>query len=415
MAKYEYDERSANEATGFSGFGGHRLTQIDDTGSARAMTAMDDSISGLAGTLSSLGIEDAEQFVAIAAVPEAREELQIALRLKDKNFNSTLEKIRKILPPERAALVGTPAPKDFGLGVLAPTPEMVAAEDSAITTIADEMAVMLPSSTNLIPFMPPIRYQGPRGTCVSFALTALNEYILRRRNISLDLSEQHLYYEIKQIDNSPEGCGTWQDKAVPALLARGQCHETLWTYNPDLPCNNHGAMPTTARPDGLNYRLQTLAVPARSVADYKAHLSKQRPVTVSIPVYDSWYRSAETRRSGRITMRVGNERVTGGHAVLLVGYQDTPTDPGGGVFIVRNSWGTGGFGYQCPFGAGYGTIPYQYITDEAYMMESFTAVVPGILSDSENVGDEGGGQTQTGKETVTIEVGSNIKITITAK
>jgi hypothetical protein len=225
------------------------------------------------------------------------------------------------------------------------------------------------------------------------------------------LSEQHLYYETKLIDGSPGGCGTWQQKAVQALQNRGQCREQFWGYNPNLPCNNHGPLPPLARPDGLNHRLQTIAVPARSVPSYKNHMSRQRPVTISIPVYNSWYQSAETRRSGRITMRVGNEPAVGGHAVCLVGYHNSFFSPGGGYFIVRNSWGTTSWGYQCPFGAGYGTIPFQYITNDAYMMESYTAVVPGILSDDE--GGEGE-QAKTGKETVTIEVGSNVKITISS-
>jgi C1A family cysteine protease len=139
-------------------------------------------------------------------------------------------------------------------------------------------------------------------------------------------------------------------------------------------------------------------------------MAKQRPIGLSIPVYNSWYQSAATRQTGRITMRIGNEAAIGGHAVLLVGYVDTPASPGGGYFIVRNSWGTASFGSANPFGAGYGTIPYQYITNDAW--EAFTAVVPGINS-AEDTGDSTDvleGKTTTA--TVTIAVGPNVKITI---
>jgi C1A family cysteine protease len=255
--------------------------------------------------------------------------------------------------------------------------------------------------------MQPIRNQGPRGTCVSFALTSLNEYILRRRNILRNLSEQHLYYETKLIDGSPAGCGTWQVKAVNALQTRGQCREVVWPYNMTPPCNNHGTRPIGARPDGLHYRLATLSVAPRNVLAYKTHMSKQRPVTLSIPVYNSWYQSAETRRSGRITMRIGNEPSIGGHAVCLVGYQDSHISPGGGYFIVRNSWNTT-WAYQSPYGGGYGTIPYQYIANDGW--EAFTAVVPGINTEE----DGGDGEVETTKSTVTIEVTPNIKITISA-
>lgn len=402
MADHTYDETTANEATGYSGFGGHLLTALNGAVSASSRNG-----SAPVEVLASLGIEDAEQLIAVAAIPEVREELQSVLGLKNKDIEAMLEKVEDSLTEERVNLVKSPAPKDLGLGVLVPPPEMLAAAELSATSAAAVEAVALPTSINLISYMQAIRNQQARGTCVAFTLTALNEYILRRRGIVRDLSEQHLYYETKLIDGSPGACGTWQVKAVLPLASRGQCREQVWPYNPNLPCNNHGALPPQARPDGLNNRLATLSVPARSVADYKLHMSKQRPVTISIPVYDSWYRSAETRRSGRITMRIGAEPSVGGHAVCLVGYQDSASSPGGGYFIVRNSWGTT-WATQSPYGAGYGTIPYQYITNEAW--EAFTAVVPGITAE-----DEADTNKQDHSSTVTIDVSPTVKITIESK
>jgi hypothetical protein len=398
MALYAYDAETANEAQGFSAFGGHLLAQADG-----AMATYDDRQKVI---LASLGIEDAEQLLAIAAIPEVRGELQLVLSLNDDDFQLLLESLQQSLPADRVTLTSAPAPTEFGLGVLVPTMEMIAAaEASAMEVMAG--AVALPVSVNLIPYMSPIRNQASRGTCVSFALTALNEYILRRRGLVRDLSEQHLYYEVKLIDGAPNDCGTWQVRAVNALRGRGECREVIWPYNPNPPCNNHGMLPAQARPDGLNYRLATLAVSPRNVLAYKTQMSLQRPVTLSIPVYNSWYQSAETRRSGRITMRVGNEAAVGGHAVCLVGYQDTASSPGGGYFIVRNSWHTS-WAYQSPYGAGYGTIPYQYITNDGW--EAYTAPVPGIQTEEERDGE----QQVEGKSTVTIEVGHNIKVTISA-
>jgi hypothetical protein len=405
MTTKEYDESSANEASGFSGFGGHLLASPEGEGAA---TELGSDGPVLVSTLLSLGIEDAEQVVAVAAIPAVRSELQRVLGLKDKAFKDFLDKVQHMLPEASAAALSSPGQKDLGLGVMAPTVEMMAAlEASAVESEAME-AVELPGSVNLIPFFQPIRNQGPRGTCVSFALTALNEYIKRRRGILRNLSEQHLYYETKLIDGSPAGCGTWQVKGASVLGGRGQCREIVWPYRNALPCNNHGPLPVAARPDGLNNRLAVLAVPARSVLAYKTHMSKQRPVTLSIPVYNSWYQSAATRQTGRITMRIGNEPSIGGHAVCLVGYVDTAASPGGGYFIVRNSWGTSAFGSANPFGAGYGTIPFQYITNDAW--EAFTAVVPGINSVNDTDGDSA--EEKVGNSTVTIDIGSNVKITI---
>ncbi|HET9258076.1 MAG TPA: C1 family peptidase [Pseudonocardiaceae bacterium] len=395
MASGQYAD---NGADGISGFGGHLLAPMGIADSAAAPEA------NLAG-LAALGIEDAEQLVAIAAIPDIAAELGSALSVTVGDLQRLVDDAAAALPRERAALVSSPAPPDRSLGVLMPTDDMIAAAEATAMEIAAAPPLGLPASVNLISFMPPIRNQGSRGTCVAFTCTALNEYILRRRGNAQDLSEQHLYYETKLIDGSPGACGTWQAKAVIVLRDRGECREVVWPYNPNPPCNNNGTLPSQARPDALAYRLATLAVSTRNVQEYKTHMSKQRPVTLSIPVYDSWYRSAETQRSGRITMRVGNEQATGGHAVCLVGYQDQASSPGGGYFIVRNHWSTN-WASQSPYGAGYGTIPYQYITNDAW--EAFTAVVPGV-------GEDGDGDThevKTGTQSIVIEVGSNTKITI---
>ena len=407
----EFEQGGANEATGFSAFGGHLLA-------AEQGGILESTYSASAAALASLGVEDAEQLLALNAIPEVREELQSALGVESSELEALIEQVKRDIPPDRVAQFSVPSPAEFGLGVLPPSEAMLAsAEASAQEAAAVTAPVALPASVNLIPWMNlnPIRNQGPRGTCVAFALTALNEYICRRRGLVRDLSEQHLYYETKLIDGSPALCGTWQSKGVIALLNRGQCREVVWPYNPSLPCNNHGPRPAAARADGLNYRLRTLAVPTRSVLAYKTNMSRQRMVTLSFPVYRSWYQSAATRISGRITMRVGNEPAIGGHAVCLVGYQDTPTSPGGGFFIVRNSWGLT-WAASSPYGRGYGTSPYAYITNDAY--EAYTAVVPGIGSEEgsdedEQQDEDGDVSVKRGQGTVTIEAGPNIKITIT--
>ncbi|HEU0079124.1 MAG TPA: hypothetical protein VFQ76_15835, partial [Longimicrobiaceae bacterium] len=250
----DYDEQD-NQAKGFSAFGGHLLRPAGGAATAEAEEGDADS-----SPFAALGIQDAEQLIAIAAIPGVREELLSALGMEADEVQAVIDRVEHDLPADRFAMLSAPAPAEFGLGVLPPTEEIrAAAESSARELTAEAGAVALPAGVNLIPWMSAIRNQGPRGTCVSFTLTALNEYILRRRGMPRDLSEQHLYYEIKLIDGSPSGCGTWQTKAVTALLNRGQCRETVWPYNPAPPCNNHGPRPASARPDGLNHRLRTLA------------------------------------------------------------------------------------------------------------------------------------------------------------
>jgi C1A family cysteine protease len=90
-------------------------------------------------------------------------------------------------------------------------------------------------------------------------------------------------------------------------------------------------------------------------------LASGRCVAFSIPVFNSWYNHNPTVEStGDITNPLPGEGVVGGHAMAMIGYQDSP-DPGlgGGRFLIRNSWPN--WGTTSAHGVGYGTIPYSYI------------------------------------------------------
>ena len=70
---------------------------------------------------------------------------------------------------------------------------MKARSAAIVAPAAMTEAVALPQSVNLINRMSPI--QASRGTCVSFTLTAINEYVRRVSGRVVNLSELHLYYE----------------------------------------------------------------------------------------------------------------------------------------------------------------------------------------------------------------------------
>jgi C1A family cysteine protease len=124
-------------------------------------------------------------------------------------------------------------------------------------------------------------------------------------------------------------------------------------------------------------------------------------------VYNSWYLSASVRNTGRITMRLGSEPVAGGHAVCLVGYQDNPASPGGGYFILRNSWGTA-WGNLSPYGRGYGTIPYRYIATDCW--EAFALAAP-VTQEEEEQQDQA--EETKPARTLTITVKGDVNLVIT--
>ncbi len=258
------------------------------------------------------------------------------------------------------------------LGALLPSPATRAIALSIPLASARARRTSLPLSVNLVKRMPAVRDQGNRGTCVAFCLTAVHEY--RDRRLAPDYSERHLYFEAKSQDGMPEECGTTQEAAAGVLHAAGQCRERLWPYEPEAACVESGTRPPRAGADGRRHRLELRAVNPRDVMAIRTALAAGRPAGISIPVYNSWYQSPVTERTGRITLPIDGEHEVGGHCVCLVGYVDdsrltvTPT-PGGGFFILRNSWGAE-WGADCPFGPGYGTIPYGYIA--AFNWEGYT-------------------------------------------
>jgi C1A family cysteine protease len=344
--------------TQVSAFRGHQLAQLSDVPET------------VVKALGALYISDAEQLVAVASVDGTDKLLAKQLRISVKELQSVVSAARAVVTDAHVSELESPGEYDLSTGAFEPTDEILAEVQALPMLTVEDVPVALPASVNWVRRMPPVRNQAARGTCVAFALTALHEFHTQTEGQPRDFSEQHLYYETKQIDGASSSCGTWLVKAVRALADRGQCREEVWAYNPNAPCNNHGAAPPNARTDGVAFRLETRAVASKDVKEIKSALAAGGVVPFSIPVYDSWYRSAATRNTGRITMRIGNEQASGGHAMCLVGYQDDESAPGGGYFILRNSWGS--WAAQSPYGAGYGTIPYQYIATDCW--ETFTAI-----------------------------------------
>ncbi len=378
-----------------SAYGGLRLESIGE---------VDQSVMA---DLAAVGIDDAEQIVALAAIEGMKDHLAKQLGISPQQVDALVNHARGELHPQMLSMVQHPAPEIHGLGALEPTAEMRAEMAVMEAEPLGLEAVALPPAVSLIPRMSPIRSQSSRGTCVAFADTAINEYYRNRGLIRIDLSEQHLYYETKLIDGSPTACGTMQYYAAKALAARGECLESIWPYNPNPPCNNHGPLPPNARPNGLYYRLQLRPLTPKNVLMIKTALAGRLPVGVSIPVYNSWYRSAATAQTGRITMRLGTEPSVGGHAICLVGYQDQASSPGGGYFILRNSWGTV-WAPMCPYGRGYGTIPYQYIANDNW--EAYSP--PSIMAEREEEVTERVEEPGGKPRTVTITVKGDVNLVI---
>ena len=259
----------------------------------------------------------------------------------------------KAAPPPSAGLAGTP-----------PSPPLQP------PTGAD---------VDLSPLMPAVRNQGDRGTCVAHATCALLEYYYGHNGPMpnpQDFSEQFQYWNCKQHDGIPTEEGTFLSVSVPLLFTDGCCKEPTWTYVPTVIPGNESQdpPPPAALQEAPRYKISKFnQLNARAVADIKRELAQGRPVAITVPVFDYCWFNGETRVTGDITLPFPGDTTNEGHAVCLVGYEDLLGEEnlGGGRFLVRNSWNAL-WGVNNVLEAGYGTIPYSYITtygDEAYTVE----------------------------------------------
>ncbi|HVN56050.1 MAG TPA: C1 family peptidase [Anaerolineaceae bacterium] len=301
--------------------------------------------------LAGLWITTAEELVAAASRPGGVEGLAEYLKLSTGDVVQLVDRAQAALPPGVSFSVENEP--TYGLGAL-DEPRDGEGQGSPRMSFAP-----LPPRVDLHENMPPIRNQGQRGTCVAFATTAVREYLLcPTPQANTDLSEQFLYWNCKKHDLYP-GEGTFINIAMDRLVNDGECTETDWPYNPVVIHGNEGQdpPPPTALGAAAPFKIsKTSQLAARSVDDLRQALADGSPIAFATTVYNYWFGAT----TGDIRLPLPNDPVAGGHAMCMVGYEDDPSVPGGGYFMIRNSWGTN-WAAQSSIAPGYARLPYAYM------------------------------------------------------
>ncbi len=329
--------------------------------------------------LNSLGITTVQEVAALLGDEGTAEHLKQSLGLSEGELHRLRAEIRRLMPVTLFRFRRMKeATGKFATGALPPPqPEFLAAVMlSPYVTIAHP--VELPASVDHRSEMPPVRDQGGRGTCVAFASTAVREHLEIQAGAEpekIDLSEQYLYWWCKQHDGippeqTPYG-GTYLSVGFDGLKESGVPEDEVWPYNPTPEHTDEsgrtgpdpqGPPPPEAPQKAQEYRtIRTIKLNPTNVNDIKTCLADGKVVAFSIPVFNSWYSNAAVLRYGKINMPFPGETPVGGHAMAMVGYVDDEKSPGGGYFVIRNSWKD--WGYDSVWGKGYGTIPYKYIQE----------------------------------------------------
>lgn len=215
----------------------------------------------------------------------------------------------------------------------------------------------IPPRIDLRQYCSPIEDQGNIGSCTGNAIAGQIELIGRKGGKTLDVSRLFIYYEERVLEGSVRyDAGAYIRDGIKVTYNKGAPLESLWPYA----TNKFATKPPTAAYNDALKRKVTGYQKCTNFAAVKNALAAGNPVTIGFDVYDSFEGSwgdiphGQTG-SGMMPMPNKNtEQLLGGHAVCIVGYDDTLN---GGRFIVRNSWGTS-WGDN-----GYFYMPYGVIQD----------------------------------------------------
>ena len=208
----------------------------------------------------------------------------------------------------------------------------------------------------------PLRLQGRRGTCSLFAMAGALEYALaREKRQGPIVSIEFLNWASNEATTNSNDGGFFSD-IWTGFVAYGVCIEADWPYQQDYDPKLRPAETALRHAKDLakaDLRLHWIkpwdvrtGLSRSQLLEIKRVLSQRWPVCGGLrwPKHERWQEG--------ILQMAPPEGVFDGHSLLLVGYRDHPNQPGGGIFLIRNSGG----------GVHDGAMTYEYVM--AYMNDA---------------------------------------------
>ncbi|MBN2137352.1 MAG: DUF2961 domain-containing protein [Sedimentisphaerales bacterium] len=209
---------------------------------------------------------------------------------------------------------------------------------------------LLPDAADLRPafkeFALAQRLQGNRGTCSVFVVAGALEYaIAQKQGLAAPLSVEFLNWASNQVSGDTRDgsffAGLWD-----GFAANGVCPEA------DMPYQNTFDPERTPTSQDRQTALKMLEIGFRpnwiKTWNINTGLTEQQLIDIKKAIAMQWPVCSGFRWPKKLTLSKNGvmetpppEGVFDGHSVLLVGYKDDPSLPGGGLFIFRNSNGNG--------------------------------------------------------------------------
>lgn len=209
----------------------------------------------------------------------------------------------------------------------------------------------LPSSFDLSERFFTVWNQRSLGSCTAHTVAAASLFLdLTDRDMSIVLPSRHfIYYNTRLIEGTVDtDAGAEIRSAIKSVSKFGYPSEEQEPYR----IREFSEKPrASSYRSALKERVKRYERVERKLPHFRSLIYSGYPVAIGFTCYESIYSEATTS-TGLVRLPKGREKVEGGHAVLVVGYDDKR-----GCLIFRNSWGSG-WGRR-----GYGILPYEYIED----------------------------------------------------
>ena len=222
----------------------------------------------------------------------------------------------------------------------------------------------------------PAKNQGSCGSCWAFATVgAMESHLLKEYGVGPEnLSEQQQV----SCNTANYGCSGGYSTAVrywegPPNPDKGPLDEAVFPYTAS-------DATTCYEPDGdqIPYRITAFYTVPATTGDFKTSLLNDGPSYWRFTVYDDFYTYWNQYSPGAVYVNQEGSNYRGGHAVLLIGWDDAKN-----AFLCKNSWGSGG-----PNGDGTFWIAYSGHTNNlGFGMVNFTVVALDTCTSNEQCDD----------------------------
>ncbi len=301
----------------------------------------------------------------------------------------------------------------YGLGLLPATGDFPRLDTSRL----QRDLASLPSVVDLSAGLPPVGNQGMQSSCVAWAVGYYYKTFQERQERGWEVNTTaHQFspayiYNQRATSDCTKDAGMTFPNGFTILQTKGAATLAAFPYSQLDSCTQpsqavvEGAWPYRSE----SYANVFLGKGNADLAVLKALLANGEPIALAVPVYADFYGASSTDYI--VTRPAPGEPYYGGHAVLVVGYDDAI-----GGFKIVNSWGTAwgksGFAYLTYDFVRYDCFEAWVMTDHVETPETPTpATFQGTVTrGGQNVAQGTAvrawiGETQVGATTVTLQNG----------